>query len=120
VKGVALLSSVRNIQKYSQSWHLAIVESFFYLQHDGLFDGKLLRTYTNAKMDIELQPHAVPVYRRPYSVPRVHMELFRKKLNRLVEIGVLERCGPSEWGLPTFIIPKKDGTKSAGSQTCGN
>jgi transposase InsO family protein len=77
-------------------------------KHYKLFDGKL-RTYTDAKMDIELQPHAVPVYRRPYSVPRVHMELFRKELNRLVEIGVLERCGPSEWGLPTFIIPKKDG-----------
>ena len=46
-------------------------------KHYKLFDGKL-RTYTDAKMDIELQPHAVPVYRRPYSVPRVHMELFRK------------------------------------------
>jgi len=77
-------------------------------KHYKLFDGKL-RTYTDAKMDLELQPNAVPVYRRPYSVPRIHQELFRKELKRLVEIGVLERCGPSAWGLPTFIIPKKDG-----------
>jgi hypothetical protein len=27
-----------------------------------------------------------------------------------VHLGVLEPCGASEWGLPTFIIPKKDGT----------
>jgi hypothetical protein len=24
-------------------------------------------------------------------------------------IGVLEECNDSEWGAPTFIIPKKDG-----------
>jgi len=78
------------------------------LQHEKLFDGTL-RTYTDKKMDIELLPEASAVYRRPYSVPQLHMEVFRKELQRLCDIGVLKRCGPSEWGLPSFIIPKKDG-----------
>ncbi len=78
------------------------------LKHEKLFDGTL-RTYTDKKMDIELLPEASAVYRRPYSVPQLHMEVFRKELQRLCDIGVLKRCGPSEWGLPSFIIPKKDG-----------
>ncbi|KAL7460230.1 hypothetical protein ACHAXS_000693, partial [Conticribra weissflogii] len=27
----------------------------------------------------------------------------------MVEIGILEPCGASEWASPAFIIPKKDG-----------
>ena len=60
-------------------------------------------------MYIELEEGAQPVYRRPYPVPVVHMETFRKELEHLVQIGVLSLTRDSEWGLPTFIIPKKDG-----------
>ncbi len=78
-------------------------------EYHTLFDGTLLRTYKGAKMDIELQPDAVPVFRRPYPVPHIHLETFRKELYRLVEIGVLERAvGPQPWALPSFIIAKKD------------
>jgi len=78
-------------------------------KHYKLFDGKL-HVYKGAKMDIELQPGAQPVFRRPYPTPRVHMETFKKELLRLIDIGVLERVsGPSAWGLPSFIVPKKDG-----------
>lgn len=78
------------------------------IKHERLFDGTL-RTYTDKKMDVELLPEASAVYRRPYPVPQIHKEVFRKELERLCEIGVLKRCGPSEWGLPTFLVSKKDG-----------
>ena len=60
-------------------------------------------------MHIKLEDGARPVYRRPYPVPVVHMETFRRELEHLVQIGVLTPTRDSEWGLPTFIIPKKDG-----------
>jgi hypothetical protein len=35
---------------------------------------------------------------------------FKKKLDRLVQIGVLYLQSASKWGSPTFVTPKKDNT----------
>ena len=58
---------------------------------------------------MEKDPKAIPVASRPYSVPRAQQKIFKEELDRLEEIGVLERCGPAEWLSPTFCVPKKDG-----------
>ncbi len=73
-----------------------------------LFSGKL-GLYPNKKLHFELMPNARPVYKRPYTVAHAHRAVFKQELDRLVELNVLEPCGPSAWGAPTFIIPKKDG-----------
>jgi len=43
-------------------------------------------------------------------VAYAHCAIFLNELHRLCDIGVLEKCGASEWGAPTFLIPKKDNT----------
>ena len=72
-----------------------------------LFDGKL-KVYKGQLIHLELKENAVPYRTRPYPIPHSHMDVFKQELDRLVNIGVLERCGRQEWIAGTFIIPKKD------------
>ena len=79
------------------------------LENKALFSGKL-GTYPHKEFYLALKPDAKPFHSKPYAVPRIHLETFKKELDRLVEIGVLQPTGASLWAAGTFIIPKKDGT----------
>ncbi len=65
--------------------------------------------YPHRKFHFDLPPDAKQKQSRPYAIPRIHLEAFKKELMHLVAIGVLSPQGASEWGSPTFITPKKDG-----------
>ena len=74
-----------------------------------LFNGTL-DVYPHKKIHIELLADAVTKHSRPYSVPQLHLEAFRKKLLRLCKLNILEPIGESKWAHPSFIMSKKDGT----------
>ena len=78
-------------------------------KHESLFDGTL-GVYPHKQFHIELEPDHTPVHARHYPVPHVHLEVFRRELQHLIKLGVLEPQGLSRWASPSFIIPKKDST----------
>jgi hypothetical protein len=43
-------------------------------------------------------------------VQKNHHDTLKHEKERLVKLGLLERCRDSEWAAPTFIIPKKNST----------
>ncbi len=43
-------------------------------------------------------------------MPKVHKETIIREVERLCQLGVLERQSASEWASQSFVIPKKDKT----------
>ena len=77
-------------------------------KYETLFDGKL-KKFNGDQIHLDINPEVPSVRTRAYPVPHAHMKVFKDELDRLVEIGVLEKGHCAEWISPTFIIPKKDG-----------
>ena len=73
------------------------------LRFQDIFDGTLGKWETDP-VDFELKEGSTPHSQRHYPVPHLYKETFRKELERLVKLGVLEKVQESEWGSPTFII----------------
>ncbi len=63
-------------------------------------------TYESSRLKEGVSPY----HCRAFPVPKVHKETIIKEVERLCQLGVLERQPASEWALPSFIIPKKDKT----------
>ncbi len=74
-----------------------------------LFDGTL-GDWKTKLVSFQLKEGVSPYHGQALPVPKVHKESIRKEVERLCELGVLERQPASEWALPSFIIPKRDQT----------
>ena len=49
-----------------------------------------LGTWKKYALDFELKEYAKPICLRPYPVPKVHEEMFKKEVEHVVILGVLE------------------------------
>ncbi len=56
----------------------------------------------------QLKEGVSPYHGQALPVPKVQKETIKKEVERLCQLGVLERQPASEWASPSFIIPKKD------------
>ena len=57
----------------------------------GLLLSVNLKTWKTKPVDIELQPRAKPYHPNPHPVIQAHEDVFRKEVERLLQIGVLKR-----------------------------
>ena len=78
-------------------------------KYEELFDGTL-GDFKTDPISLKLKENARPYHGRQYPIPHSQLKVFKKEVERLVELGVLKRQPESEWGSPTCIIPKKSGT----------
>ena len=58
-------------------------------ESEDLFDGKL-GLWKIKPVSIELKPGSKPYHEKAFPVPHIHTELFKKEIDSLVELGVLE------------------------------
>ena len=58
-------------------------------ESEELFNGTL-GTQKTDPLDFELKEDAKPICSRPYTVPKLHKEMLKKEVERLVLLGVLE------------------------------
>ena len=78
-------------------------------KYECLFDGNL-GTLHGKPYDIKLKPDAEPYHGKTFPVPRIHKLTFKQELDQLEALKVINKVNHSKWGVPTFIIPKKDST----------
>jgi hypothetical protein len=78
-------------------------------KYELLFDGTLGDWKTKPVL-FQLREGVSPYHGQAFPVPKIHNNIIMKKVERLCELGVLERQPASEWALPSFIILQKDGT----------
>ncbi len=76
-------------------------------KYESLFDGALDDWRTKPVL-FQLREGVLPNHCQAFPVPKIHKDTIIKEVERLCELGVLERQPASEWALPSFIIPKKD------------
>ena len=90
--------------------HLTIAEKLKLLDllHEfrQLFDGTL-GDWKTSPVRLEIGQNYSPYVGRAYLIPKFHQDVFRQEVDRLEGLGVLKWEGDSEWGSPTFTMPKK-------------
>ena len=78
-------------------------------KYECLFDSNL-DTWHDKPYDIKLKLDAEPYHGKPFPVPRIHELTFKQELDRLEALKVLNKVNRSQWGAPTFLIPRKEST----------
>jgi hypothetical protein len=79
------------------------------MKYELLFDGTL-GDWKTKPVSFQSKEGVSPYHGQAFPVPKVYKETIIKEVERLCQLGVLERQPASEWALPSFIIPKKDKT----------
>ena len=101
-KKINLKSIVINLNYLNKKHKNSLLELL--QKHKNMFDGTLEK-YTGSNYTIEIKEYAKPYHVKPFPIPNIHKLTLKKKVNRSINIGVLNKIDNSQWAAPTFIIP---------------
>jgi hypothetical protein len=105
---VADLQSIVNNQKHLTSLERAKLYSAV-SEFGPLFQGTQ-GNYNSSPIELELLPGSKPFFSKAYSIPKAYINVTKGEIEQLESIGLLTRIQSAEWAVPTFVIPKKNGT----------
>jgi hypothetical protein len=107
-KKAYLQSIVRdNCKRLSTDWQKKLLQLL--KKYESLFDGTL-GDWKIKPVLFRLRERVSPYHGQAFPVPKIYKDTIIKEVERLCELGILERQPASEWASPSFIIPKKDRT----------
>ena len=75
------------------------------LKHESVFDFTIGDWDTDS-VCLELKPGATPYHGKPYPVTVHSIEKFKRELQRLIGLGILEKYSDIPWVAPSLAIPK--------------
>jgi hypothetical protein len=78
-------------------------------KYESLFDGTL-GDWKTKPVSFQLKEGVSPYHGQAFPVPKILKDTIVKGVERLCQLGVLERQPASEWASSSFFIPKKDKT----------
>jgi len=79
-------------------------------RYQSVFNGTLGIAKGVAPIELDLKDGAKSIQSRPIPIPEAKLHTVKQDIQELEDLGVIERCPPSEWSFPSFVVPKKDGT----------
>ena len=87
-KKISLKSIVMNSNYFKEKHKNSLLELL--QKHEKMLYGTLGK-YTGFDYTIELQEYAKPYHAKPFPIPKIQKTNSKKKLNRLIKIGVLKK-----------------------------
>ena len=76
------------------------------IKYQKIFDG-FLGAWRTDDVNVEIKDRAKPHSQRYYPVPHLYKETFKKELDRLEKLGVLEKYNSQSGGLPLLSFLKR-------------
>jgi hypothetical protein len=100
-----------NMASIGDYWDNQIVERIIELlsEYNDLFLMKFLEIKSLGEMNIPLKPEARPIRQIPYRLNQIYKEKVKEKIDKMLEVGVIEPMEKSEWISPMVVQEKNQG-----------
>ncbi|XP_050502926.1 uncharacterized protein K02A2.6-like [Diabrotica virgifera virgifera] len=73
-----------------------------------LFDGNMCSPIKHFEVKFNIKDNVIPIFKKAYSMPYAIKPLVERKLDQMVQVGILKPVKHSEWASPIVVVAKKN------------